>query len=138
MRCSENLFCTPGAWGCGLRGHLLQIPETEVIAAVGEDRNCPPEWRLIDRTEAKALFPPSLAEPEFCKALSLSTRQFEQLRDAGLLRPVEGGFWNVWAAQDLIDDLLYGADPISFILHGRSQSDRSLGPLADDISWDHR
>lgn len=71
--------------------HLLQIPETEVIAAVGEDGRCPSEWRLIGGTEAKTLFPRRLVEPEFCKALSLSTRQFVQARDARLLQPVEGG-----------------------------------------------
>ncbi|MBJ2150560.1 hypothetical protein [Paracoccus sp. IB05] len=107
----------PGRMGVRAVAHLLQIPETEVIAAIGEDRSCPPEWRLIGRAEAKALFPQSLAEPEFCKALSLSTRQFKQMRDEGLLQPVEGGFWDVWAAQDLIDDLLHGAEPISFVLH---------------------
>ncbi|SEC01860.1 hypothetical protein SAMN05519105_1779 [Rhodobacter sp. 24-YEA-8] len=33
------------------------------------------------------------------------------------LHPIKSGFWDVWAAQDLIDGLLNGAEPISFVLH---------------------
>lgn len=106
-----------GRMGLRAVAHLVQIPEAGVTKAAGEDGSCPPEWRLIDSAEAKALFPHGLAEAGFCKALSLSTRQFGQAREAGFLHPIKGGLWDVWAAQDLIDDLLFGAEPISFALH---------------------
>lgn len=49
--------------------------------------------------------------------MSLTPHQFAQARDAGLFERVDGVNWNAWAAQDLIDDLLIGAEPIYVAMH---------------------
>lgn len=77
----------------------------------------PPKWTLIDTAEARTVFPQGLAEPEYRKALSLLPHQFAQARDAGLFQTTAGGFLSAWAAQDLIDNLLLGAEPIYVAMH---------------------
>lgn len=96
---------------------LMQVSDSDVLAAAAGDGRCPPEWRLIDTAEARTVFPHGLAEPQFRKALSLPPHQFAQARDAGLFQTTAGGFWNAWAAQDLIDELLLGAEPIYVAMH---------------------
>ena len=106
---------------------LMQVPEADVLAATASDGRSPPGWTLIDTAEARTMFGHGLAEPEFQKGLSLLPHQFAQARDAGLFQPTAGGLWDAWAAQDLIDELLTGAEPIYVVMHDW----RSLGePLA--------
>ncbi|MCV2446309.1 hypothetical protein [Paracoccus sp. DMF] len=96
---------------------LMQVPEVDVLAATAGNGRCPSEWTLIDTAEARTVFPRGLVEPEFRKALSLLPHQFAQVRDAGLFQTTAGGFLSAWAAQDLIDELLLGAEPIYVAMH---------------------
>ena len=96
---------------------LMQVSGSDVLAGTAGDGRCPPKWTLIDTAEARTVFPQGLAEPEFRKALSLLPHQFAQARDAGLFQTTAGGFLSAWAAQDLIDNLLLGAEPIYVAMH---------------------
>lgn len=96
---------------------LTQMPEVDVQAATKADERCPPEWTLIDRAEARAVFPEGLTEPDFLQAMSLTLHQFAQARDAGMFERTDDLRWSAWAAQDLIDDLLLGAEPIYVAMH---------------------
>lgn len=96
---------------------LIQVSDSDVLAGTAGDGRCPPEWTLIDTVEARTVFPQGLVEPEFRKALSLLPHQFTEARDAGLFQPTADGFWDAWAAQGLIDELLLGAEPIYVAMH---------------------
>lgn len=96
---------------------LLQMPETEVRAALKLDDRSPSVWMLIDCAEARAAFSEGLVESDFLQAMSLTPLQFAQTRDAGLFERTDDQRWNAWAAQDLIDDLLLGAEPIYVAMH---------------------
>ncbi len=97
--------------------HLLQVPEADVHAAMKVDNRSPSGWTLIDHAEARAAFPEGLFESDFLQAMSLTPDQFAQARDAGLFKRTDDQRWNAWAAQDLIDDLLLGAEPIYVAMH---------------------
>ena len=88
---------------------MMQMPEADERYASG--------WRLIDHAEARAAFLQGLIEPDFLRAMALTPQQFAQARDAGLFERTDDLRWNAWAAQDLIDDLLLGAEPIYVAMH---------------------
>ncbi len=96
---------------------LMQMSEADVQALTKADEVSPSGWTLIDLAEARAAFPQGLIEPDFLQAMSLTPHQFAEARDAGLFERVGDVNWNVWAAQDLIDDLLIGAEPIYVAMH---------------------
>lgn len=81
------------------------------------DERCLPERTLIDRAEARTVFPQGLFEPDFLQAMSLTPHQFAQARDAGLFERTDHLRWNAWAGQVMIDDLLLGAEPIYVAMH---------------------
>lgn len=96
---------------------LMQMPEADVLASTKADKRCPPGWTLIDHADARAAFPQGLTEPDFLQAMSLTPHQFALTRDAGLFESTRDQRWNAWAAQDLIDELLLGAEPIYVAMH---------------------
>lgn len=97
--------------------HLTQMPEADIQAEIGADQRFPLGWTLIDCTKVRAAFPQSLTEPGFLKAMSLTPNQFARAGEAGLFERTDDQCWNAWAAQDLIDDLLIGAEPIYVAMH---------------------
>ncbi|QRZ13929.1 hypothetical protein JWJ88_04515 [Paracoccus methylovorus] len=96
---------------------LMQMPEADIQTAIKSDEVSPPGWALIDHAEARAAFPQGLTEPDFLQAMSLTPLQFAQARDKELFERTDDLRWNAWAAQDLIDDLLLGAEPIYVAMH---------------------
>ncbi|MDF3606391.1 hypothetical protein PE067_09705 [Paracoccus sp. DMF-8] len=93
------------------------MPEVEVRAALKVGDRSSSGWTLIDRAEARAAFPQGLNESDFLQAMSLRADQFAQARDAGLFERTDNLRWSAWAAQDLVDDLLLGAEPIYVAMH---------------------
>lgn len=91
---------------------LMQMPETDIQVAIKPDEVSASGWTLIDHAEARAALPDGLSEPDFLQAMSLTPHQFAQVRDARLFKRTDDLRWSAWAAQDLIDDLLLGAEPI--------------------------
>ncbi len=99
---------------------LLQRPDTEVIttleaAGLEIPSRLPITWRIYDQDAAKGVLEQlnhGLTAAAFCKALSVASWVFAEMRDSGLLIEVAHGRWDPLAAQRLIDDLLVGAAPV--------------------------
>lgn len=120
---------------------LLQLPEADIHTAMKVDDRSPSGWTLIDRAEARAAFPEGLIEPDFLQAMSLRPDQFAQARDVGLFERTDDLRWNAWAAQDLIDDLLLGAEPIYVAMHdwcslgeASSRLQMTFSEIIEDVS----
>jgi len=106
-----------GRMSLPLVARLMQMPEADVMASTEADERCASGWMLIDRAEAGAVFPDGLIESAFLQAMSLTPHQFAQAGDAGLFERTDDLRWSAWAAQELIDDLLLGAEPIYVTMH---------------------
>lgn len=114
---------------------LLQRTEEELltaleVAAVPVMMGKSEAWQVFRSADAKntlKLLNTGLPEPLFLEALSLHDRQLIQLRAAKLLMPNDAGLWDPLAAQQLVEDLLIGAEPIYVAMHGwRDLSDAAF------------
>ncbi|VDC29164.1 hypothetical protein XINFAN_02244 [Pseudogemmobacter humi] len=104
---------------------LLGVHREQVLEELQRDGTTvsldqPEGWQIFgfaDVKEALARLNNGLERGAFCAALSLSARQFAELEHDGLVVVGQSGRFDPLAAQDLVDGLLVGAEPVYVAMH---------------------
>jgi len=104
---------------------LLGSPREQVLEELERDgiaisADQPAEWQIFgfaDATEALGRLNIGLERDAFCEALSLSARQLSELQRGGVLAAERSDRYDSLAAQDLVDGLLVGAEPVYVAMH---------------------
>ncbi|MCL4065771.1 hypothetical protein M3484_04225 [Pseudomonas sp. GX19020] len=104
---------------------LTRSPREQVLEELERDGTAisadqPAEWQIFgfaDATETLGRLNVGLKRDAFCEALSLSARQLAELQQGGLLVAERADRYDPLVAQDLVDGLLVGAEPVYVAMH---------------------